>query len=262
MATRRKTKKKRRLSADKLRLLFALLAMAVLIVVFILVDSGRFKVKVKRYPQFGIDIPVEYTLHGIDVSRYQKKIFWNEVKAMDIEGISIDFAFMKATEGENDVDVQFKRNWRQAQLQKIPRGAYHFFLPSRDPVKQAMNFIKNVSLKKGDLPPVLDVEQTGNLTAAEIQQRTKIWLDIVEQHYGVRPVLYTYVSFYNKYLGDAFDKYPLWVAHYYEKRKPKIKREWIFWQHNDAGRVNGIDAYVDFNVFNGDSVAFQQLLKK
>ncbi|HNA01677.1 MAG TPA: GH25 family lysozyme, partial [Ferruginibacter sp.] len=66
--------------------------------------------------------------------------------------------------------------------------------------------------------------------------------------------------FYENFLDGAFDQYPLWIAHYLVKDKPRIKRSWSFWQHNEAGRVNGISALVDFNVFNGDSAAFRKML--
>jgi len=245
------------------RLVLSLLVLVVLIGVLFMLDWNRkFELEVKRYPEFGIEIPVDYSLHGIDVSRYQKNIDWKEVKAMKIRNVGIGFSFIKATEGEKDVDAQFKRNWKHARKNGMPRGAYHFFIPSRDPVKQAVNFIKNVSLLPGDLPPVLDVEQTNNLPAPVIQARSKVWLQLIEQHYGIRPVIYTNADFYDKYLGKTFDDYPLWVAHYYEKRKPRIKRNWTLWQHNDAGHVNGINANVDFNVFNGDSAAFRSFLIK
>jgi lysozyme len=68
------------------------------------------------------------------------------------------------------------------------------------------------------------------------------------------------VDFYERYLGEDFDDYPLWVAHYYQLQQPRIKREWLFWQHSDKGNVNGIVNKVDFNVFNGDSSAFRSIL--
>jgi lysozyme len=70
------------------------------------------------------------------------------------------------------------------------------------------------------------------------------------------------VDFYKNYLGQEFDDYPLWVAHYYEQRQPRINRDWSFWQHSDKGSVNGIISKVDFNVFAGDSLAFRELLIK
>ena len=51
----------------------------------------------------------------------------------------------------------------------------------------------------------------------------KRWLEIVENHYGVKPIIYTNVDFYNRNLGSEFDNYPLWVAHYYQTEQPRIQ---------------------------------------
>ncbi len=215
-----------------------------------------------HYKNFGIDIPVNYSIHGIDVSKYQDDIDWADVKQMQSEKIKISFSFIKATEGSDDVDKRFKRNWRAAKEAGIPRGAYHFFNPYKDGQAQAQNFIDNVRLQKGDMPPVLDIEQAGTISKEVLQQRVSNWLILVERRYKIKPIIYTGADFYQKYLAGKFDDYPLWVAHYLVKDKPRIKRNWSFWQHNEAGHVNGIHAYVDFNVFNGDSAAFQQILMK
>lgn len=218
--------------------------------------------KFVHYKDFGIDIPVNYSIHGIDVSRYQEAVDWPDVKAMRIQNIGIRFCFIKATEGNDDVDRRFKRNWRAAKEAGIIRGAYHFFNPYRDGTSQAQNFIENVRLQKRDMPPVLDIEQTGNVPKQILLQRIAVWLYAVEKYYKVKPVIYTGADFYEKNLAGKFDEYPLWVAHYLVKDKPRVKRNWSFWQHSEAGRVNGIDAYVDFNVFNGDSTDFEQMLLK
>jgi lysozyme len=215
-----------------------------------------------RYPEFGITIPENYSIHGIDVSRYQLMIAWEEVKAMKVKSIQLGFAFMKATEGIGNTDPQFKRNWKKSKENGIIRGAYHFFIPSKDGRMQAENFIKSVELEPGDLPPVLDAEQLNGTSVELYKKEMKKWLEIVENHYGVKPILYTYVDFYNQNLGSEFDKYPLWVAHYYQAEQPRIGRDWIFWQHSDVGRVNGISPKVDFDVFSGDSLEFKNLLIK
>ncbi len=213
-----------------------------------------------HYVAFGIDMPARYAIHGIDVSRYQKTIGWKLVKEMEVENIKVGFAFIKATEGVTGVDNQFTRNWIQAKKAGLPRGAYHFFIASRSGKAQAENFIENVHLRKGDLPPVLDVEQINGASVTDLQQRVADWLEIVGKKYKVKPIIYTNVAFYESFLVGRFDDYPLWVAHYREKEKPRIKRPWFFWQHSESGRVNGIDAFVDFNVFNGDSSSFKRLL--
>ena len=213
-----------------------------------------------RYPEFGIAIPENYSIHGIDVSKYQSSISWEEVKQMKIKEVQLGFSFIKATEGIGNTDPHFKRNWRRSKESGIIRGAYHFFIASRDGRLQAENFIDKVELEPGDLPPVLDVEQLNSTSPQQLRTEVKKWLDIAENHYGVKPIIYTNVDFYNRNLGSEFDSYPLWVAHYYQPEQPRISRGWIFWQHSDEGRVNGIVHPVDFNVFNGDSADFKSLL--
>ena len=172
------------------------------------------------------------------------------------------FGFIKATEGVENEDEQFNANWQSAKDAAIIRGAYHFFVPSKSGKLQAQNFISTVQLSKGDLPPVLDVEQLNTTSVTKLKQGVSDWLVAVEAHYKVKPIIYTNASFYDNFLGKQFDGYPLWVAHYLVKDKPRILRTWTFWQHNEIGHVNGIENFVDFNVFNGDSTAFKQLLIK
>ncbi|MEO6613748.1 MAG: GH25 family lysozyme [Chitinophagaceae bacterium] len=218
------------------------------------------KAKFTRYPEFGIAIPEQYTIHGIDVSKYQSIVAWEEVKAMKVKEIRLGFTFIKATEGIANTDPNFKRNWKKSKDNEIIRGAYHFFIGSRDGRMQAENFIDKVELEPGDMPPVLDVEQLNGSTVSEFKKEIKEWLDIVENHYGIKPIIYTNVDFYKRNLGPEFDSYPLWVAHYYQLKEPRIGRGWSFWQHSDEGRVNGIVYKVDFNVFKGDSTEFRSLL--
>lgn len=212
------------------------------------------------YPGFQIEIPNGFEIHGIDVSKYQNVVNWAEVKNMDEEGIKIGFVFIKATEGTSIVDDQFRRNWIKAEEQNIPKGAYHFFIVTRSAKKQADNFIQIVNLKPGDMPPVLDVEKSHGVSVAEMQKNVKIWLDEVAKHYGVKPVIYTNIDFYEHYFQTGFEEYPLWIAHYLQPEKPRIAHNWIFWQHSEKGRVDGIKAPVDFNVFYGDSADFNDFL--
>jgi lysozyme len=218
------------------------------------------KSKFTRYPEFGIAMPEAYSIHGIDVSRYQRVIAWEEVRAMQVKDIRIGFAFIKATEGIGNTDPEFRRNWKRSKGHGMIRGAYHFFIASKDGKMQAENFIDRVELESGDLPPVLDVEQLNGAGTQQLKKEVKEWLDVVEQYYKVKPIIYTNIDFYKRHLGSEFDDYPLWVAHYYQEHQPRINRGWVFWQHNDGGNVNGITSKVDFNVFSGDSAEFRSLL--
>lgn len=109
------------------------------------------------YPAFGISLPTNHSIHGIDVSKYQNNINWKSVKAMQVDNIKIGFVFIKSTEGLNMVDMNYRKNWFYAQEENITKGAYHFFICSKSGKVQAENYIETVKLKKGDLPPVLDI---------------------------------------------------------------------------------------------------------
>jgi len=213
-----------------------------------------------HYKEFGIDLPENFQIHGIDVSRHQGKINWPMVKSMESQGVRIGFVFIKATEGYSLVDKNFIGNWFETGLAGIPRGAYHFFIAGKSGVLQATNFIRHVPKEQGTLPPVIDIEQRYGVAPALFRKELQIMLDTLERYYKQRPIIYTYASFYNDYLAGHFDNYPLWVAHYFELKSPRIHRNWLFWQHSEQGHVYGIKRLVDFNVFGGDSSDFKRLL--
>ncbi|HYM95604.1 MAG TPA: GH25 family lysozyme [Chitinophagaceae bacterium] len=243
------------------RILFIILAVFAAAGIWMIWQMERYnRARFVRYPEFGIAIPESYSIHGIDVSKYQDMIAWEEVQSMKVRNVGLGFAFIKATEGIGNVDPQFIRNWKKAKQTGMTRGAYHFFIASKDGKMQAENFIGQVNLQPGDLPPVLDVEQANGSSTATLRNEIKKWLQTIEDYYHVKPIIYTNVQFYNLRLGNEFDQYPLWVAHYYQQQQPRINRNWTFWQHSDEGRVNGILSKVDFNVFNGDSLEFKNML--
>jgi lysozyme len=242
--------------------IFTLLMLVGITTATFYITSAPFRLKRFHYAGFGIPMPSNYSIHGIDVSHYQSNINWQDVKQMEYKHIKIGFCFIKATEGTDKVDNNYINNWYQAKQAEIPIGAYHFFYAGISAKLQAENFIAIVNLEKNDLPPVLDVEQANDVSNDKLLQSIQDWLDAVEQAYQVKPIIYTNIDFYNAYLLDKFDNYPLWIANYFDTDSPAINRNWTFWQHSESGHVNGIDGYVDFNVFSGDSSAFASLLIK
>ena len=195
----------------------------------------------------------DYEIHGIDISHHQGTINWEKLKNQAlIEHAPIRFILIKATEGSDRVDPCFEDNFMQAQEYGFTRGAYHFYSQYSSPATQAQWYIEHVPLEAGDLPPVLDVEhKPAGKSKQQFVEDLLVWLDQVEEHYGVPPIIYTYYKFKLAYLDDpVFDRYPYWIAHYYVD-KVEYKGEWKFWQHTDAGRLPGIKGYVDFNIYNG-----------
>ena len=208
---------------------------------------------------YGVCMPCNYEVHGIDISHYQGKIDWELLTHNREAQFPIHFIFLKATEGGDHGDDTFTQNFGQARKYGFIRGAYHYFIPKTDARKQADFFIRTVQLAKGDLPPVLDVETTGKQSPQELKTAVKTWLDRVEAHYGVKPILYTSYKFKKRYLSDSiFNAYPYWIAHYYVD-KVQYKGKWKFWQHTDAGKLPGIKGYVDFDIYNGSYYDLKQL---
>ena len=197
-----------------------------------------------------------YEVTGIDLSRYQGAVDWDTVATTGHA-----FAFMKATEGYEHRDLAFRANWTEAGRVGMRRGAYHYFLPHVSVERQLSNYIDLVKLAPGDLPPVLDVEARGRLTGAELVDHVRQWLVLAETHYGVKPILYTGLNFYNRHLAGQFDDYPLWLARY-SRREPVTVcgRGFQFWQYTDRAEVKGIVGRVDRNVFGGSLAELQALL--
>jgi lysozyme len=197
----------------------------------------------------------EFEVHGIDVSHYQKEIDWNTVAQQDVE-----FAFVKATEGQTYRDSIFCYNWGEMKRVGIKRGAYHFYTPSVDPMLQAENFLEAVEIEKGDLPPVLDFEQTGKKNRIELIADLQVWLNEVEQNYQIKPIIYTNQKLYNLYIKNNFDNYIVWIARYNTKAPDMpFTQSWTFWQYGNKGRIDGIEGDVDFNVFHGDTEALNNI---
>ncbi len=206
------------------------------------------------------DYPSGYEIHGIDISHHQGTIDWGELRKAMIAKCPVRFIMIKATEGSSHTDRKFKENFYQARENGFIRGAYHFWSNKTSPRDQAAYFLSQVHLEEGDLPPVLDVEHVPqNISIEDFQRDVLTWLHIVEDKYHVKPIIYTYHKFKEKYLSDQrFDDYPYWIAHYYVE-KVEYQGKWKFWQHTDAGRLPGIKGYVDLNIYNGSYYDLLQL---
>lgn len=202
------------------------------------------------------------TVPGIDVSYWNSGIDWPKVRATGQR-----YVFAKASEADSYKDPTLDDNWVGAKSAGVLRGAYHFFRCAVDPTRQAKNYIDYLkSLNDdGELPPVLDLEVSDGVPNHKIIPSVKTWLDLVEAAFGKKPIIYS--GFY--FLKDSFSvagggppswakDYPLWIAQYpnqyVDGMSPSLPPgwfKWTFWQYSEKGKINGINANVDLNVFNG-----------
>jgi len=197
-------------------------------------------------------------VYGIDISQYQGDISWIDINTI-YDQVSIDFVFIRATMGEKAKDKRFAVNWKAAQSRAKLRGAYHYFRPNENSIRQARNFIKTVKLRPGDLPPVLDIEERPRKQPMDsLKVGLKRWLHEVENHYGIQPILYSGDSYFTDFLEKEFSDYVLWIANYnFWVDKPK--KHWDFWQFSERGYVRGIKGNVDLNMFKGGIEELEEL---
>ncbi len=200
-------------------------------------------------------------VEGIDVSFWQgSTINWAQVRASGKR-----FAFLRLSYGaQAGVDSTFRRNWSETKANGILRGAYQYFLPAQDTTAQANLVVRELGvLGAGDLPAVIDVEQTPNgVTPAAYAQKVADWIAIVERGTGKKPIIYTGKYFWNDNVqSTAFLGNPLWLAAYTTgcPDTPRPWTKWTLWQYSDSGSVPGIPGNVDVNVFDGTVAQLEAL---
>ncbi|MEM0947488.1 MAG: GH25 family lysozyme [Pseudomonadota bacterium] len=197
--------------------------------------------------------PHSYPIHGVDVSRWQGDVDWHRVR-----DAGVSFAFLKATEGGDLSDPMFETYWSGTKDAGIQRSAYHFFYFCRPAVEQARWFIRNVPRDRNALPHVLDLEWNPHSPTcrirpdgATVRAEARRFLDLLEAHYGRRPIIYTTIDFYEDTGIGQLRGTEYWlrsVARHPSEAYPG--KTWTFWQYSGTGRVPGIEGPVDLNVFS------------
>ncbi|MGN6158952.1 MAG: glycoside hydrolase family 25 protein [Devosia sp.] len=193
-------------------------------------------------------------IQGLDVARYQGAIDYAKVRAAGVQ-----FVYMKATEGNDYVDPAFAGNWARAKAAGIAHGAYHFMTWCSTAAQQAAWFVKNVPADPDAMPPVLDLEWnhgsscTTRFSKADMLDKIRLMLKVMEQHTGKMPVIYTDITFHHDILeGEHFDN-AFWLRSTAAEPPERYgDRRWMMWQWTQTGTLNGVVGEVDRNAFYGD----------
>lgn len=202
-----------------------------------------------------------YQVRGVDVSSYQGEIDWETLADQDIQ-----FAFIKATEGSSFVDPYFAENYSESKKTDLRIGAYHFFSYDSSGKTQAENFISTVEPLENMLPPVVDVEfyddkETNLPNKKDVYRELKIFIDELEKHYGLKPIIYATEKSYELFIADSFNEYDIWIRNVITQPSLSDNRNWTFWQYTNRDRLKGYsgkEKYIDVNVFYGDTEKFNK----
>jgi len=187
-------------------------------------------------------------MNGIDVSAYQGEIDWAAVKASG----QVDFAYAKASEGASFTDEQYARNAQKCREAGMLFGAYHYFRFDTQVSAQSSHFLNVAQVKRGDLVPMVDVEEgLGGIAMLAG------FLGMLQEALKVMPIVYTYPAFWEGTMGgsDALAGHPLWIAEYNDDEAPTLPagwKTWRLWQYSDKGQVAGIAGKVDLDRSNGE----------
>ena len=180
-----------------------------------------------------------YKVKGVDVSSYQGDIDWDVLSSQGIE-----FAYIKATEGSSTVDRFFEANWKGASDTDLRIGAYHFFSFESSGENQAEDdcYRKVRRRYSGD---DIDVDA--------VKKELRSMIDILTDHYGVKPVIYVSSETYDLIVKDDFVDCGIWYRSVYGP-VPKDVR-WTIWQYSNRHVLkgyNGSERYIDMNVLAGE----------
>jgi lysozyme len=183
---------------------------------------------------------------GMDLSHHNGRIDWDRVETTEI-----GFVYFKATEGRSHKDPRFQENWQTAHARGYTVGAYHFFRLCVDGAAQADNFIQSVEMRRGALPPAIDLEYAENCepkSDAAMAADLNTALLRLEQEYGAAPVIYTTPDFYADHLAGRYQANPIWIRGLGDT-PPTLPdgRDWTIWQYDMRGAVAGINGDVDLN---------------
>ncbi len=215
-------------------------------------------------------------LQGVDVASYQHPgghvITWTAVRAA-----GRGFAVIKASEGTTYVNGYLAGDAAGARSAGLSIGLYHFARPALiggsptgDAVAEADHFAAEVKAVGGaQLPPTVDLEVSGGLTAPQLIAWTSTFLSRFQADTLRHPMIYTGPYFWNTALAGSrsFTTYPLWEAHYTTAAQPASFggwSSWTFWQYSDGTyaappAVPGISALVDRDRYVSSAAALVSL---
>lgn len=209
-----------------------------------------------------IFIPKSYS-QGVDISHYQGDVDMDRLAAQ-----GIDFLYIKATEGSSYTDEYYETNSKEVQKAGLISGAYHFFSFDSEGERQAEFFIRTVGSQNGRLVPAVDVEyyQDKRKNKPDVEKTRKSLqecLDTLEEEYGKKPVIYTTLPVYYRYIKGNFKEYPLWIRNVYYPAGIGLGEKWTFWQYDDKSKLDGYEGdteYIDRNVFHGSKKELEKEL--
>ena len=118
--------------------------------------------------------------------------------------------------------------------------------------KQLKNFKTQCRPSQQDLIPMIDIEVKQGMSTEAFRDSVAKFLDMIEETYHQKPLIYTGTNFYNKNLVGLLDGYKLMIAQY-SANEPILAddKDYMLWQYTGKGYIDGVRGYVDKSRFMG-----------
>lgn len=195
---------------------------------------------------------------GIDVSKHQGEIDWQQVAADGVEYAFIRVGLRGYGTGKLVEDEYFEQNITGALGAGIKVGVYFYSqaVNETELLEEANFVLEKIAPYRVECPVVYDVEKVsgaeGRMNSLTVEERTNLTLLFCQtiENAGYKPMIY-----HNMEMGalmldlSALEEYDKWFAYYNQDFYYPYQYE--IWQYTDSGTVNGIEGPVDLNISFG-----------
>lgn len=191
---------------------------------------------------------------GIDVSTWQGRIDWQEVKDAGIEFAMIRVGYRGIKDGELDEDDWAQANYAGASAAGVKVGAYFFSQAisveeAREEAGYVLDLVKDWNIEMPivfDWEFVSDTARTARMNPRLLTDCTKAFCEVIEDA-GYEAMIYFNSDMSKKemYLEELVD-YGFWLAMYDQVMNYPHRVD--MWQYSDSGAVPGISGNVDMNL--------------
>lgn len=193
---------------------------------------------------------------GIDVSKYQTSIDWNQVKNAGIEFVMVRCGYRGYGSGVLVEDPKFRSHVAGAKAAGLKVGLYFFSqaITEAEAVEEASMAVSLARSVGGiTLPIAIDSEyaaggagRADGLNKADRTKITKAFCNTIANS-GYTPMVYASKSWFSSHLDvSALGSYRIWVAHY--AAQCGYTGRYDIWQYTSKGSVAGIKGNVDMNI--------------
>ncbi len=191
---------------------------------------------------------------GIDVSKWNGSINWEEVKNSGVSYVIIRCGYRGSTTGALIEDPMFRSNIQGASKAGLKVGVYFFTqavneVEAVEEASMVLNLIRGYNIS---YPVFLDVESAGGGRADGIDTgtRTAVCRAFCQtvQNSGYKSGIYANKTWLNSHIdAPSLTGYKIWLAQY--AAAPSYSRtKYDMWQYSSKGKIAGISTDVDMNI--------------